>query len=57
MNYKSLFIGVIAFMGVAASCYAGEKGKYGDADTNNKELRVPKSVKPAFDYWGCETHG
>ena len=30
MNYKSLFIGVIAFMGVAASCNAGEKGKYGD---------------------------
>ena len=55
MNYKSLFIGVIAFMGVASSCNAGEKGKYGDADTNNKELRVPKSVKPAFDYWMRDT--
>ena len=40
MNYKSLFIGVIAFMGVAASCNAGEKGKYGDADTNNKEILI-----------------
>ena len=55
MNYKSLFIGVIAFMGVAASCNAGEKGKYGDADTSNKELRVPKSVKPVFDYWMRDT--
>ncbi|WP_367183805.1 family 43 glycosylhydrolase [uncultured Bacteroides sp.] len=42
-------------MGVAASCNAGEKGKYGDADTNNKELKVPKSVKPAFDYWMRDT--
>lgn len=28
---------------------------YGTADTNAPELRVPKSVQPAFDYWMRDT--
>jgi hypothetical protein len=28
---------------------------YGAADTNNKALRVPQSVQPAFDYWMRDT--
>ena len=28
---------------------------YGTADTNAPELRVPTSVKPAFDYWMRDT--
>ena len=27
---------------------------YGTADTNAPELRVPTSVKPAFDYWNAQ---
>lgn len=55
MSYKSFLIGVFAFMSMTASVHAKCKVKYGDADTNNKELRVPKSVQPAFDYWMRDT--
>lgn len=55
MNYKFFLIGITAFIGVAISCYATEKEKYGDTDTNNKELRISKSIKPAFDYWMRDT--
>lgn len=55
MNYKSFLIGFIAFIAVASSLNAMEREKYGDADTNDKELRVPKFVKPAFDYWMRDT--
>lgn len=29
--------------------------KYGSADTDNQELRIPKFVQPAFDYWMRDT--
>lgn len=29
---------------------------YGTADTDNPELRVPASVRPAFDYWMRDTY-
>lgn len=37
----------------SACCEDG--GKYGEADTTDAALRVPASVKPAFDYWMRDT--
>lgn len=55
MNYKSFLIGTFAFITTIVPGNAAEKVKYGDADTDNKELRVPKSVQPVFDYWMRDT--
>ncbi|MGN0188470.1 MAG: family 43 glycosylhydrolase, partial [Candidatus Cryptobacteroides sp.] len=40
-----------------ATCLAcgADGGRYGDADTENKALRVPESVEPAFNYWMRDT--
>ena len=55
MNHKSFLIGFLSCLWIATPCYATGKGKYGCADTNNKALRVPQSVHPAFDYWMRDT--
>lgn len=45
-----LRLGLILFTGFISISTASAQ-LYGTADTNAPELRVPTSVKPAFDYW------
>ena len=42
-------LGLILLTGFISICTASAQ-LYGTANTNAPELRVPKSVKPAFDY-------
>ena len=47
-------LGLILLTGFISICTASAQ-LYGTANTNAPELRVPKSVKPAFDYWMRDT--
>lgn len=49
-----LRLGLILFTGFISISTASAQ-LYGTADTNAPELRVPTSVKPAFDYWMRDT--
>ncbi len=49
-----LRLGLILFTGFISISTASAQ-LYGTADTNAPELRVPTSVKPAFDYWMWDT--
>lgn len=49
-----LRLGLILLTGFTFTCTASAQ-LYGTADTNAPELRVPKSVEPAFDYWMRDT--
>ena len=49
-----LRLGLILFTGFISISTASAQ-LYGTADTNAPELRVPTSVKPAFDYWRRDT--
>ena len=49
-----LRLGLILFTGFISISTASAQ-LYGMADTNAPELRVPTSVKPAFDYWMRDT--
>ena len=49
-----LRLGLTLLTGFISICTASAQ-LYGTADTNAPELRVPKSVKPAFDYWLRDT--
>lgn len=49
-------LGLILLTGFISICTASAQ-LYGTANTNAPELRVPKSVKPAFDYWMRDTWG
>ncbi len=52
---KRISLKVILTLVLFSAMSCGFATKYGHADTNNPETRIPSCVKPEFDYWMRDT--